>query len=419
MNRICISSAFTLALALAGAVQAQERRLLEPVFADARTIASDWKFTTEFPGEAWWEPSFDDQAWQTGYGGFGAGDIPGGNIATDWSTPEIWMRKTFTLPEGRYSELILSLHHDDDAEVYINGVQVFVESGWTTAYNEYYVPSEVFAALKPGANLIAVHCTNTGAGPQYVDAGLTGVRNVGVTLLSSDARVEGKEWKWSPDDPGMEWYAAGFDDAAWNTGRGGFGTGDIYASSIGTEWATPGIWMRRKFTAEKEFPEYLLSFHHDDDVEIYINGKAVLTRSGWSPEYQEELLPAAQAHIQAGENVLAVHCANTGTGPQFVDVGIMGLATGGAPTRLHPGKAAPRAVQANLFAAGGAVNLAPLRGAAGRLEIFALDGRRAASLRIEAGRRAAALPAALPVGAWRYRFTAGAARSEGKLVRLP
>lgn len=419
MNRFCISSAFPLALALAGAVHAQERRLLEPVFADARTLASDWRFSTEFPGEAWWEPAFDDQAWQTGYGGFGAGAIEGGNIATDWSTPEIWMRKTFTLPEGRYSELILSLHHDDDAEVYINGRQVFAEAGWTTAYNEFYVPADVFAALKPGPNLIAIHCSNAGSGPQYVDAGLSGARNVNVSLLSPDARVEGKEWKWSPDDPGVEWYAPGFDDAAWNSGKGGFGTGDLYASYIGTEWAAQDIWMRRTFTAEKEFPEYMLSFHHDDDIEIYINGNPVLSRSGWSTEYQEELLLAAQAHIKAGENVLAVHCANTGTGPQFVDVGILGVASGGIPTRLVPNRAATKPGRPPLFASRGAVNLAPFEGAAGRLEIFALDGRRAAILKVEAGRRVATLPAELPSGAWRYRFTAGATRSEGRLVQLP
>jgi hypothetical protein len=56
------------------------------------------------------------------------------------------------------------LHHDEDAEVYINGVLAIVASGFITGY-------EGRPALKPSKILIAIHCHQT-IGGQYIDFGL-------------------------------------------------------------------------------------------------------------------------------------------------------------------------------------------------------------------------------------------------------
>jgi hypothetical protein len=48
--------------------------------------------------------------------------------------------------------------------------------------------------------------------------------------------------------------------------------------------------------------------------------------SGYSHTYEEELIsPEALATLQTGKNVMAIHCRQ-GTGDQYIDAGIVGLA---------------------------------------------------------------------------------------------
>jgi hypothetical protein len=72
-------------------------------------------------------------------------------------------------------EVMLRLHHDEDAEVYVNGVLAARVTGFTTAYVEVPLTAAGRAALRPGRNVIAVHCRQTGGG-QYIDAGLVEVK---------------------------------------------------------------------------------------------------------------------------------------------------------------------------------------------------------------------------------------------------
>ena len=67
------------------------------------------------------------------------------------------------------------MHHDEDAEVYINGVLAAKASGYTTSYTEFPLTAAARKALKAGRNAIAIHCRQTGGG-QYIDAGLVEVK---------------------------------------------------------------------------------------------------------------------------------------------------------------------------------------------------------------------------------------------------
>jgi len=54
--------------------------------------------------------------------------------------------------------------NDEDAEAYLNGIPAARVSGYTTDYEEAPISPDARAALKPGKNVVAVHCHQTAAG---------------------------------------------------------------------------------------------------------------------------------------------------------------------------------------------------------------------------------------------------------------
>jgi hypothetical protein len=67
------------------------------------------------------------------------------------------------------------IHHDEDAEVYLNGILVLTVSGYTSDYETVALTPEAGAALKPGRNTLAVHCHQT-TGGQYIDVGIVDLK---------------------------------------------------------------------------------------------------------------------------------------------------------------------------------------------------------------------------------------------------
>lgn len=133
-----------------------------------------WRYTTTRPGDSWANPGFNDSAWPTGQSGFGTRGTPSAVIGTVWNTREIWLRREIEIPADKLQHLQLWLHHDEDAEIYINGVLALRADGYVTGYDAFPLNAAAKAALKPGRNVIAVHCRQTGGG-QYIDLGLVEV----------------------------------------------------------------------------------------------------------------------------------------------------------------------------------------------------------------------------------------------------
>jgi hypothetical protein len=98
-----------------------------------------------------------------------------GALRTEWKGSDIWLRREFTMPEGVFANLELDCFHDEDAEIFLNGVAAARVTGFTTDYERIPISAEARASLKPGRNLIAIHCHQTGGG-QYIDAGLVEVQ---------------------------------------------------------------------------------------------------------------------------------------------------------------------------------------------------------------------------------------------------
>lgn len=133
-----------------------------------------WRYTTEKPADGWFGEDFDASGWREGPGGFGTRGTPGASIGTVWRSSDIWLRREFVLPEGTWHDLHLQIHHDEDAEVYVNGVLVLATSGFTASYSQLPMKPAGRAALRPGKNVFAVHCRQT-TGGQYIDVGLADV----------------------------------------------------------------------------------------------------------------------------------------------------------------------------------------------------------------------------------------------------
>jgi hypothetical protein len=138
----------------------------------SREAAQTWRYTTDKPAEGWEKPDFDDGSWKEGPGGFGEQSTPGAKVRTAWKTPDIWLRRSIEVPSGNLDGLALEIHHDEDTEVYLNGVQAFTARGYITDYIAVPLDDKAIATFKPGTNVIAVHCRQTGGG-QYIDVGLS------------------------------------------------------------------------------------------------------------------------------------------------------------------------------------------------------------------------------------------------------
>jgi hypothetical protein len=134
----------------------------------------DWRYTTDKPAGDWMKPAFNDSAWKVGPGGFGTKDTPGAVVRTEWKTADVWLRREVEMPEGKFASLQFRVHHDEDVEVYVNGAAALKLKGHQTEYEERAMTPEGRAAVKPGKNLLAVHCLQTKGG-QYVDLGLVDV----------------------------------------------------------------------------------------------------------------------------------------------------------------------------------------------------------------------------------------------------
>ncbi|MEX2309742.1 MAG: sugar-binding domain-containing protein [Pirellulales bacterium] len=131
-----------------------------------------WRYTNVQPQAGWMNEDFDDSSWPAGNGGFGKIGTPGAAVGTDWSTSDIWLRRTFDLetrPNG--SQLALRIHHDEDVDVYLNGRQISRARGFATSYKLVPLDHEAMTALNVGQNTLAVYCRQTKGG-QFVDVGL-------------------------------------------------------------------------------------------------------------------------------------------------------------------------------------------------------------------------------------------------------
>jgi hypothetical protein len=142
-----------------------------------------------------------------------------------------------------------------------------------------------------------------------------------VVMPTSQAAAQ--SWRYTTATPPANWMVPGFGDSSWSIGPGGFGTTGTPGAVVRTTWSTADIWLRRTFTLGAVVPAHLQwRLHHDEDVDLYINGTLALHQPGYTAGYRRIPLDShARALLKPGVNTLAVHVHQT-TGGQYIDVGL-------------------------------------------------------------------------------------------------
>ena len=139
----------------------------------AERAVHPWRWTAEAPAGDWTAVAYDDDAWNEDPAGFGAGYVAGSIVRTPWTTPHLWLRTSFevNVDPAAVERLRLRVHHDEDVDIYLNGVHIVTLPYATRAYVDVDRDEALRAALRPGTNVLAARATHAWGG-QYIDVGL-------------------------------------------------------------------------------------------------------------------------------------------------------------------------------------------------------------------------------------------------------
>ena len=131
---------------------------------------TQWKYLiSESYSNSWFTEGYNDTDWEEGAAPFGSRDS---YENTTWEGEgTILIRTHFNVEEDAYNrikELYISVFHDEDCWIYINGVEVMNLSEYNHGWENFPLDKQ---HIRPGNNLIAIKCTQT-VGGQLIDAGI-------------------------------------------------------------------------------------------------------------------------------------------------------------------------------------------------------------------------------------------------------
>jgi len=129
------------------------------------------------------------------------------------------------------------------------------------------------------------------------------------------------ECMYTESKPGDRWAQPGFNEAGWKKANGPFADKAVKPA---TAWTSHDIWIRRKFVLnEPGIEQLVLQLKNDDDVEVFLNGTKIYSCGPCvnSAFTEIEINDSIKSKLNRGENLLAIHCTNTG-GAAVIDAGL-------------------------------------------------------------------------------------------------
>jgi len=310
----------------------------------AQEIVDTWRYTLRKPADGWRAAEFDDSSWKQAHGGFGTHGTPGARVATVWATNSIWLRKSFTLESVPENPALL-IHHDEDAEVYLNGMSVAVVKGFTSKYRVISIGKEKQSTLTAGNNVMAVHCRQTSGG-QFIDVHLIDADHVpklpaakrNTKPFQSELITTWGEGV-TAQNAWTEYPRPQLQRHQWQNlnGNWDYAITSVKQKELPTEWAgkilvpyclesklggvqrlldaTEALWYRRTFNAKAAKGErQLLNFEAVDyRCEVFVNDKSVGRHQGGNTPFAFDVTDA----LKNGRNVLIVRVEDETEGWQL------------------------------------------------------------------------------------------------------
>ena len=135
----------------------------------ARDHETSWRYTTERPAERWMARRVRRSRvetrtwrfWHAGHAGCCGSHCPGMARRSGFAETSIFPSREIGADP---STLRLLVHHDEDADIYLNGVLAARVGGYTADYQPVRIRPDALKVLKPGRNSLAVHCRQTSWG---------------------------------------------------------------------------------------------------------------------------------------------------------------------------------------------------------------------------------------------------------------
>jgi beta-galactosidase/beta-glucuronidase len=329
-----VVAVLTLPMVFCGSLAAADKPFADPA----------WRFTLHKPANGWEKTGFDDRGWKTGHGGFGTPGTPGARIGTLWRTRNIWLRRTIVL-KAVPKKAALLIHHDEDADVYLNGTQVASLKGYVTNYNVEPLNAKQRSTLRVGKNLVAVHCRQTGGG-QFIDVHVVDADHV-PKLPPAKPQTEPfkskliTNWgeKVTPENAWTEYPRPQLVRRNWRNlnGKWDYAIAPIEQATPPAKWAgkilvpfclesklsgvqrllnpDEALWYRRRFEARPASGRrVLLNFEAVDyRCRAWVNGKPVGAHVGGNTPFQFDVTDA----LKDGGNELVVRVEDATGGAQL------------------------------------------------------------------------------------------------------
>ena len=123
-------------------------------------------------------------------------------------------------------------------------------------------------------------------------------------------------------EPKGSWKEIDFDAGTWKMGTSPIGDNP---KAVKTLWNSDNIWVRRVFQLSnvKSLEDVFLKLNHDDNVEVFLNGKRIYKKQGWTTDF--DLIPLSKAetgYLKEGKNAIAIHLMNN-AGGRYLDFGLV------------------------------------------------------------------------------------------------
>lgn len=121
--------------------------------------------------------------------------------------------------------------------------------------------------------------------------------------------------------PGSDWMKPSFNDGTWKPATAPYGDNPTMVKTV---WKSSNLWYRRTFDLPSNSKQkFFLKLHHDDNVQVYINGQPVYKKNGWTGKFiYIPISESVRAAMQEKNNLLAIHVENT-AGGAWLDAGIV------------------------------------------------------------------------------------------------